>query len=663
MQRIRFLVPFIIFLTLFLIMGGICYSFYSTKIAIEEEIIDIDKKIGQKESEVYERASFQTSILKHLYPKIGFTLTPYNVELPKITATKKKSVNYIEQLHKMKEWMVNELKHLKKVNCIKSQHQTEFGQYIGLAPDNQISKIQGYLATISNEINNAISACRVFLREAENNEVSDVNRKAELAAVGGNLDEIRTTTNTLITNISSKVSTYQEQINVKNPTKIQITKARKVMYDAHDLGVELVRKLTYITETIEGNEKFFLIPKIAESKARNTASQLLFLLHHNDIKFLHRMYRAGILPKTVLPDDEYGVGNLEYIALIADALINENSPRFNTNPYYLAGISLEEIVDSQELTIRGLLELNQMLKTKVDLVFNTRNPNDPVLKLQQNKSDIQNTTDTNKDRIRETDAKYKSAREELSKHGDDLADKKSDIEETLVQKVETTYKKLLRPIEDAIAAHKERIENLTSYFNQLKMIMKRAVKSGEGRMTLRADHDGLVIHADRMNHIYNINIGKSDNIMPGMRFLVYNDAAGKGKTVVKGMLEVLRMPQAHFAICSEVFKYSDVKIEEGDKISHPLFRKRRFLKVALIGKFEPPDSTITGEQLKQYLQELGVTVMDTPSVATELVILATTVDKIIPTDYQTKIYLKEFRILAEPDEMLVKDLLIYFKDQ
>ncbi|MCD4657006.1 MAG: hypothetical protein K8S87_05625, partial [Planctomycetes bacterium] len=238
----------------------------------------------------------------------------------------------------------------------------------------------------------------------------------------------------------------------------------------------------------------------------------------------------------------------------------------------------------------------------------------------------------------------------------DLEDEAEDLRERL--------SRLSEPFKKAIRAHKERLASLEKNFVELKGKIVEDIKS-EGKLRPSQGADGVITFTDRMNKNYNIDLGKADKIVPGMRFIVYNEVGGEMN--VKGLLEVLVLRQEHFATCGLIIKYPGAEILKGDKISNPFFRKvngkAEFLTVAFIGKFEPPESNVSNAQMKTYLTELGVKVVDEPTTSTDLIILSKPITKLAIRTAVEKRYLNELRPKIGFDELEVRDILIYFYDQ
>ena len=704
MQKVRFLIPFLIFLVLFLMTSGFCYYFFNEKMQVIEKQKAVENAIGtllpttyssdsteDREVEIGIKSSlFIRTVnlrkkLESIENKTGFTSADADKIPAQITGEgdrnkanlntieekiKKpvKRINYEDDLNKIYSWITTQEKLLKKFNNIKSQHFVDYGQFIGLDVQTQIAKSNALIASLKQtDIGDAINSFKVFYQEAEN--VTNKKRRAEIDAINNQINDIETKAQESILKIQTALNEYATFVNKTGLKFSDMVKSREIILGAYSECINLVQTLSTLTTTIDDEENTLILPKIAESKARNEASELLVLLHPNDNGFFKRIYTDGIIqPGVTLPQDEFNVANLEFAALIADSMMDINSRRFRTNPAYQAGINLESIVETQALTINSLVEMNKMLKLKLLQVFKTNDkdvplPNVPLKQKTAFGKDIKETDTTLTSEIGNRISKLAGETEKSNVERNEILRLVSDLEDQ-AEELRDSLSRLSEPFKKAIREHKKRISSLEKNFVSLKGKIAEDIKS-EGKLRPSQGADGVVTFTDRLNKNYNINLGKADKIAPGMRFIVYNEVGGEMN--VKGLLEVLVLRQEHYATCGLIIKYPGTEILKGDKISNPFFRKvngkAEFLTVAFIGKFEPPESNVSNAQMKIYLTELGVKVVDVPTTSTDLIILSKPISKLATRTSIEKNYITKLRPKISFDELEVKDILIYFLDQ
>lgn len=355
---------------------------------------------------------------------------------------------------------------------------------------------------------------------------------------------------------------------------------------------------------------------------------LSFVLIHNDQKLIKRGFMGieqGALsdaqamtfdwstvdnwtpPTTVANVDP---AEVNYSYLVSDYYRRDLANRqFTTNPFYLTGATLEEIIDAQDLLIDSLLQANRLLHRRHEEVagraapINARAQGDSQ-EIQGKTTEIRQAGETqirDADSIGDQDASQ-------SRNAEGYSDPDNGEFAVRVQE------KLFRPLkgykdamEVAIQDHAADSAKLQEIFLGLRTEAKRTQYP-----IIHSGSDGAVIYADNDNHLYHINLGRADGLHRGMRFLVYSDA--EGPNAIKGLIEVIRMPAPHFAICSliagsGVRGVSGSEIVEGDRIENRLYQDGRFLRVALIGDFRPPRTRFYEEELVQYLMELGVPIL------------------------------------------------------
>ncbi len=703
MQKVRFLIPFLIFLVLFIMTSGFCYYFFNEKIQIIEKEKAVDNAIGTVLPTTYspdsEKDDVELSIKSSLFirtvnlrkklesieNKTGFSSADADKIPAQITREGDKAkanlntieekmkkpakrINYEKDLEKIYSWITAQEQLLKKFNNIKSQHFVDYGQFIGLDIQTQIAKSNGLIASLKQtDIGDAINAFKIFFQEAEN--VTEKLRRDEIDAINNQINDIETKAQQYVLNIQTALNEYAAFVNKSGLKLSDLIKSRELILGAYSECVSLVRTLSTLTTTINDEQKTFILPKIAESKARNEASELLVLLHPNDNAFFKRIYTDGIIqPGVNLPQDEFNVANLEFAALIADSMMDVNSRRFRTNPAYQAGINLESIVEAQTLTINTLVEMNKMLKLKLLQVFKTNDkdvplPSAPLKQKNQLDKDITETNTTLTSEVSDRITKLGAETEKANVERNEILRLVSDLED-MAEELRESLSRLSEPFKKAIREHKKRLVSLEKNFLSLKGKIADDIKS-EGKLRPSQGADGVITFTDRLNKNYNINLGKADKIAPGMRFIVYNEVGGE--TNVKGLLEVLVLRQDHYATCGLIIKYPGTEILKGDKISNPFFRKvngkAEFLTVAFIGKFEPPESNVSNAQMLTYLTELGVKVVEVPTSTTDLIILSKPISKLATRTSIEKHYMKDLRPKIAFDEIEVKDILIYFHDQ
>ncbi|MCD4656252.1 MAG: hypothetical protein K8S87_01795, partial [Planctomycetes bacterium] len=310
-----------------------------------------------------------------------------------------KRIDYIDDLDSIYSWIIAQEQMLKKFNNIKSQHFVDYGQFSGFDVQTQISRSNGLVASLKQtDISDAINTFKVFYQEAEN--VTDKLRRDEIDAINNQISDIESEAQQSVSIIETALNKYAAFVNKAGLKLSDLFDSREIIFEAYTECVKLVRTLSTLTTTIDDNEKTIILPKIAESKARNSATELLVLLHPNDNAFFKRIYDDGIIqPGVNLPQDEFSVANLEFAALIADSMMDVNSRRFRTNPAYQAGIDLESIAEAQNITIHTIVEMNKMLKLKLIQVFKTNDkdvplPNAPLKLKREFGKDITDTGNT-----------------------------------------------------------------------------------------------------------------------------------------------------------------------------------------------------------------------------------------------------------------------------
>ena len=675
MTHVRYLTPFVIFLTLFLISGAGTYYFYNEKMSLQAEI-DMINTTQLTQGWVIEDASSLQGDIKLLGPPTGpfhgqdeigdnvnYTPLPINA-----------GSGYIGAMRSDLMWMRGQYDRLRRFVNAKSQHQLDYMGTSALKPADQLAKAKELHGQLSAAIDTSIRFVMEDTGEAGSGVIADRNTLLQedrdfFSGVRRALSEQRADIQSNVSKIKGNLDKLEGLVGAGDVRKFEQDQIR----EQYAAAAKACDRLIYLLSYTRVENKETAIPGLIDSPAKRIAVRLSQHLDPNDLDYLRRPDKAagsdqaGYINAVLSDPMGAKVRDLSFRPMVQDAYEAPSQRKYRLSNYYLGGITLEEVADNQDMLINMLQHMNHLLADRLMVSLAIYHKNDAQI-LKEGKPNARGeewrgtvranskNVDDNTAIANQTEGEIRNLADAEQDIADRVQDERFEAEENIRDEHLTFLGEEADKIKADIRKYTASLENLTQIFYRTKTEGIR----NDGILKLSGS-DGQIVYRDNVDKVYHIDIGLKDHVRKGMRFLVYSDKAGQ--TDLKALIEITRVPNHNFAICRLVVKFpGQGDIVVGDKVENRLFHNGRFLRVACVGEFRPPNTTISVEQITQYLLELGCEVQDGPDTNTDLVILAQPAENMVPFDDQIRNFL-QLRQRDKLDEIQVNDLMIYFEDQ
>ncbi|MGE3854591.1 MAG: hypothetical protein AB7K09_22860 [Planctomycetota bacterium] len=674
MTHVRYLTPFVIFLTLFLLSGAGTYYFYNEKMAMEAEIDAINRN-QLKQGWVIDDANNLQGEIKLLNTPTGyFRSQEENSEAVVYAQQQIGADNYIGAMRYDTVWLRNEYDRLRRFNNAKSQHQLDYLGTSALKPADQLAKAKALHEELGRTYQTSIRFVMEDTGEAGSGVIAD--RNTLLREDRDRFTLIRTALSNQQAEIQSKIASIKSHLDALDKlVKADDTEVRKFEQDkireAYANAAKDCDRLIYLLSYTRINDKETAIPGLIDSPAKRIAVRLSQHLDPNDLDYLRRPDKnpaAGDDPSAYINavlNEPRGqkVKDVAFRSLVQDAYEVPSNRKYRLSNYYLGGITLEEVIDNQDMLIGMLQHMNHLLADRLMVSLAIYHYKDAAILRDGDNARWRGTVKEYRENATKNDGigsqvngNFEQLQQAEAGITGTVRDQKFEAEENIRDEFYDFLSGEVDKLKADIRKFTRSLDNITQIFYRTK---QEGIRN-DGILKL-SGADGQIVYRDNVDKVYHIDLGRKDHVRRGMRFLVYSDNAGQ--TDVKALIEITRVPNHNFAICRLVVRFPGKgEIVVGDKIDNRLFHNGRFLRVACVGEFRPPNTTVSYEQITQYLLELGCEVQQGPDTNTDLVILAQPAENMVPFDDQIRNFL-QLRQRVKLDEVQVNELMILFEDQ
>ncbi|MGC9453670.1 MAG: hypothetical protein ACP5HU_02290 [Phycisphaerae bacterium] len=323
---------------------------------------------------------------------------------------------------------------------------------------------------------------------------------------------------------------------------------------------------------------------------------------------------------------------------LANTVVGHLSERMNelANLIHPAAADVDQAMERAEEAYRAAGERGGLAPLVISLQEKVTSQQETIASMENDLSQRNEELEARIEALREVEAEYDQAVTEARNEIAQLESRIAELQESQGGELQNAQERIEEVRNDLQAQVAEKVQTISSLERQVSELeatiesMRRQLESKTGRGVQALRPDGKVLQVVEAENICYVNLGKDEEVRPGLTFSVYSEdgipamdedddeVRGKGSIVVTKVSEGV-------SECRITEQVEGNPIVEGDLVANVVYDALGELEFVVIGEFDvfggDQPSEAGTEQVRQMIRRIGGVIADEVTVGTDYVIV------------------------------------------